>query len=55
MPNLERVNGEQIRESGWKYQQQTRELNKQIHSLTEHLDKTEADRYLEEYRSKVEI
>lgn len=55
MPNIERVNGEQIHSSGYKYAQQTIELRKQIENMNKQISKTDRDRYLEEYRSKAEI
>jgi len=55
MPNIERVNGEQIHISRYKYAQQAKELRQQMDSLSKQKSKTESDRYLEEYKSKAEI
>ena len=53
MPNLERLNGEEIHASGYKYKELTKKMQRQIEELGEAVGSKEADAIIEEFENDV--
>jgi hypothetical protein len=56
MPNIERINGEEIRASGWKYTQQTKEIQKGIDLITKDIgDSNEGNQYINDIENDTSV